>query len=111
MRAGLQPCSGLLDYFLQKGATRSHQAIPATGRFAVTNYIGLDMPTMHLGATVTDLRQFVVRVQNRRRRVTDCENKEEFAPVYQEKLWKLKVDGDRQNPEHWFVWLPVMGAH
>jgi hypothetical protein len=36
-----------------------------------------------------------------------------FAPLFKAKLWKLKADGDRKNPEDWFereMWIAKNGS-
>jgi len=62
----------------------------------------MDLPTMHLGDDVAELRQFVISVKNRRitLRPEDIEN-EENQPVFKEMLWKLRADGDKRKEEDW----------
>jgi len=72
----------------------------------------MDIPTMQLGGHVEELRKFVVSVKNRRQKV-DEDSKEQFAPVFKEKLWKLKADGDRMKEEDWFereMWISKNGS-
>merc|ERR1719498_999427 len=72
----------------------------------------LDMPTMQLGGHVAELRKFVITVKNRRAKVDDAA-KEQFAPVFKEKLWKLKAEGDKLDPEQWWereMWTSKNGS-
>lgn len=62
----------------------------------------MDLPTMHLGDDVAELRQFVISVKNRRITVRSEDiNNEEYQPLFKEKLWKLRADGDRRKEEDW----------
>jgi hypothetical protein len=72
----------------------------------------MDVPTMQLGNHVAEMRKFVVSVKNRRQKVDD-NSKEQFAPVFKEKLWKLKAEGDKLNNDHWFereMWIAKNGS-
>jgi len=72
----------------------------------------MDIPTMQLGGHVAELRKFVVSVKNKRMKV-DEEQKDQFAPVFKEKLWKLKAEGDKLKPEDWFereMWISKNGS-
>jgi serine/threonine protein kinase len=72
----------------------------------------MDIPTMQLGAHVAELRKFIVSVKNRRQKVDEA-NKEQFAPVFKEMLWKTKAEGDKLKPEDWFereMWIAKNGS-
>lgn len=71
--------------------------------------------TMRLGPDMAqDLRNHRLAVKNRRLKVDKGSSSEEdFAPVFQAKLWKMKADGDRLNPKDWFerdMWLSRNGS-
>jgi len=71
----------------------------------------MDMPTMQLGGHVAEMRKFVISVKNRRQKVEE-DAKEQFAPVFKNKLWKLKADGNRMSAEDWFereMWVSKNG--
>lgn len=69
--------------------------------------------SVRLGAHFAqEARAFRMSVRNRRRKV-GSEEVEDFAPVFKEKLWKVKTDGDRRKPEDWFereMWLSTNGS-
>jgi serine/threonine protein kinase len=74
--------------------------------------VRMDIPTMKLGNDIHDLRKFIITVKNRRQKVDD-DNKEAFVPVYKDKLWKLKAEGDKKKEEDWFereMWLSRNGS-
>jgi len=73
------------------------------------------MGTMRLGGNMAqDLRQFKLTVKNRRLKVGDASRSEGgFEPEFKARLWKLKADGDRMNPQHWFerdMWISKNGS-
>merc|ERR1719263_1258381 len=72
----------------------------------------MDIPTMQLGGNIAELRKFVVSVKNRRQKVDET-LKEQFEPVFREKLWKLKAEGDKMQEDQWFereMWIARNGS-
>jgi hypothetical protein len=72
----------------------------------------MDLPTMKLGGDIHDLRKFIITVKNRRQKVDD-EDTDAFKPVFKQKLWKLKAEGDRKKAEDWFereMWIAKNGS-
>jgi len=69
--------------------------------------------TMRLGAAIqTDLAKFRLNVKNRRMVIRD-HDKDNFAPVFKAKLWKVKAEGNRNKEEDWFerdMWLSKNGS-
>merc|ERR1719461_2497646 len=69
--------------------------------------------TMRLGKNMkTDLENFRQTVKNRRMAV-GTNDKEAFAPRFKAMLWKLKAEGDRMNPDHWYereMWVSKNGS-
>jgi hypothetical protein len=69
--------------------------------------------TMKLGENFAkDVREFKVSVKNRRIKV-EHESHEQYEPVFKEKLWKVKADGDRMKESDWFerdMWLSKNGS-
>jgi hypothetical protein len=69
------------------------------------------MESMHLGPGLAkDVKEFKLKVKNRRMKVTGGN---EFEPIFKAKLAKLKADGDRMKPEDWFereMWLSRDGS-
>lgn len=56
--------------------------------------------------------KMLLQVRNRRRVVWEKE-REQFAPVFQGTLWKVKSGGDRSKPDHWFqrkMWVAKNGS-
>jgi len=70
--------------------------------------------TMQTGeALVEDLRMFKLYVNNRRKAIEAEQKGEGFEPVFKDKLWKLKSEGDAKSPEHWFLrdmWIGENGS-
>jgi hypothetical protein len=72
----------------------------------------MDIPTMQLGGNIAELRKFIVTVKNRRQKVGK-DDKEQFAPVFKNKLWKLKAEGDKLKDDQWFereMWIAKNGS-
>merc|ERR1719343_368980 len=72
----------------------------------------LDMlVTLKLGEEMeTELNKFKLTVKNRRIKVEEGEH---YEPVFKEKLWKLKTEGDRTKAEDWFLremWVAKNGS-
>lgn len=71
------------------------------------------MPTMKLGASVAQAAsRYKLTVKNRRQNVAKG-TEHEYAPVFKEKLWKVKADGDRMQAGDWFereMWLATNGS-
>lgn len=71
------------------------------------------MQTIRLGGVVADeLKQFRLAVKNRRMKVGE-DTKDQFAPVFKAKLWKVKAEGDRKKAEDWFereMWIAKNGS-
>jgi len=71
------------------------------------------MQTMRLGGAVADeLKQFRLAVKNRRMKVGE-DTKDQFAPIFKAKLWKVKAEGDRKKGEDWFereMWIAKNGS-
>lgn len=69
--------------------------------------------TMQLGANMAnELKLFKLNVKNRRLKV-EKDDKDQFAPVFKAKLWKVKAEGDRMKPDDWFereMWLSKNGS-
>ncbi|CAE7257301.1 PHKG2 [Symbiodinium natans] len=69
--------------------------------------------TMRLGGDVAaEIKQFRLNVKNRRMKVGE-DKKDQFAPVFKAKLWKVKADGDRRKQEDWFereMWIAKNGS-
>jgi len=60
-----------------------------------------------------DLRNFKLHVNNRRKAIEADSQGEGFDPVFKEKLWKLKGEGDPMIAEHWFLrdmWIGKNGS-
>lgn len=72
----------------------------------------LDIPTMHLGRGVKEMRAFIVKVKNRRQKVDEADQ-DGFEPVFKDNLWKLKAEGDPIKQADWFereMWLSKNGS-
>jgi len=69
--------------------------------------------TMRLGGDVAaEIKQFRLNVKNRRMKVGE-DKKDQFAPVFKAKLWKVKAEGDRRKEEDWFereMWIAKNGS-
>jgi len=69
--------------------------------------------TMHLGPQMADdAKTFKLTVANRRLKV-ERNTSEDFEPLFQAPLWKLKSEGDPMNEDHWFsrdTWLSKNGS-
>jgi hypothetical protein len=72
------------------------------------------MVTMKLGAEyAAEIDAFKMTVKNRRMKVDEGEAHAQFEPLFKEKLWKLKTEGDHKKPEDWFqreMWIAKNGA-
>jgi len=71
------------------------------------------MQTIRLGGAVADeLKQFRLAVKNRRMKVGE-DTKDQFAPLFKAKLWKVKAEGDRKKQDDWFereMWIAKNGS-
>mmetsp|Transcript_6557 Transcript_6557/g.14185 ORF Transcript_6557/g.14185 Transcript_6557/m.14185 type:complete len:691 (-) Transcript_6557:51-2123(-) len=71
------------------------------------------MQTIRLGGAVADeLKQFRLAVKNRRMKVGE-DTKDQFAPIFKAKLWKVKAEGDRKKVDDWFereMWIAKNGS-
>ncbi|CAJ1356039.1 unnamed protein product [Effrenium voratum] len=71
------------------------------------------MQTIRLGGAVADeLKQFRLAVKNRRMKVGE-DTKDQFAPIFKAKLWKVKAEGNRKKEEDWFereMWIAKNGS-
>jgi hypothetical protein len=69
--------------------------------------------TMKMGENLAqELRSFKVTVKNRRLKVAH-EQHEQYEPVFKDRLWKVKADGDRMKEGDWFerdMWLSKNGS-
>ncbi|CAJ1455094.1 unnamed protein product [Effrenium voratum] len=69
--------------------------------------------TMRLGGDVAaEIKQFRLNVKNRRIKVGE-DKKDQFAPVFKAKLWKVKAEGDRKKEVDWFereMWIAKNGS-
>jgi serine/threonine protein kinase len=71
------------------------------------------MPTMRLGASYgCEIRTFILTVRNRRMKVED-DSEQQFAPIFQGTIWKVRSNGDPLKEEDWFqrkTWLSRNGS-
>eukprot|EP00933_Yihiella_yeosuensis_P018659 TRINITY_DN15240_c0_g1_i3.p1 TRINITY_DN15240_c0_g1~~TRINITY_DN15240_c0_g1_i3.p1 ORF type:complete len:689 (+),score=146.41 TRINITY_DN15240_c0_g1_i3:50-2116(+) len=71
------------------------------------------MQTMRLGGEMADqIQTFRLGVKNRRMKVVENE-KDQFAPIFQATLWKVKAEGDRMKEADWFereMWISKNGS-
>lgn len=70
------------------------------------------MVTMRLGSMAEEWRQIKLSVKNRRMKV-EGDDRDQFAPVFKGKLWKVKAEGDRKRAEDWFqreMWIAKNGS-
>jgi len=63
--------------------------------------------------TVHELHRFKLSVRNHRLQLPVDAARDQFEPLWQSFLWKLKFEGDPHNEAHWFhrkVWLSKNGS-
>jgi len=69
--------------------------------------------TMKLGKQMEeDLAAFRLTIKNRRLKIDD-DAKQQFESVFKAKLYKLKAEGNKMNPEDWFqrdMWIARNGC-
>lgn len=70
--------------------------------------------TMALGGNMAqELRNFRLRVRNRRQNIASDDTRDQFEPVFKAQLWKLGAHGDRLKEADWFkreMWLSKNGS-
>mmetsp|Transcript_20322 Transcript_20322/g.36292 ORF Transcript_20322/g.36292 Transcript_20322/m.36292 type:complete len:686 (-) Transcript_20322:45-2102(-) len=71
------------------------------------------LQTVQLGQEIAkDMAHFRLNVKHRRLKVGE-DQKDQFAPAFKARLWKLKADGNRKAKEDWFqrdVWISKNGS-